>query len=140
MEEFRDNWVTRLILRLVLIFFSLSLMSLALTRLLDIPHGDPARGEVLYFGASRPYLACFQCHEYSNIAPRMHDLVRLVRQERLIAPENMGETVPEYFVESIIHPTRYVVPGYPFDLMPVNYGQRLGMQDIQDIVAYLMTL
>lgn len=132
--------MVKLILRLALIFFGVSLLALVLTRLLDIPHGDAERGEVLYFGASRPYLGCFQCHEYSNIAPRMHNLVALVRQERLIAPKNAGETVSEYFVESIIHPTRYVVPGYPADLMPVNYGQRLSIRDIQDIVAYLMTL
>jgi hypothetical protein len=132
--------MVKLILRLALICFGVLLVALTLTRLLDLPHGDAVRGKVLYDGASRPYLGCFQCHEYSNITPRMRDLSQRVRQERLIAPENVSETVPEYFAESIIHPARYVVPGYPADLMPGNYGQRLSMQDIQDLVAYLMTL
>ncbi|MEO8394146.1 MAG: hypothetical protein ABI700_14245, partial [Chloroflexota bacterium] len=87
----------KLILCLTLILSSILLLALALTRLIDIPHGDAARGEVLYMGASRPYLGCFQCHEYSNIAPRMRDLSRRVQTERLRTTENLGETIPEYF-------------------------------------------
>ena len=132
--------MTSWILRLALLICAVSLLALGLTRLTDIPQGDPQHGGFLYDGASRPYLGCFQCHEYSNIAPRMGDLSARVRQERLAIPANAGETVEEYLAASIIDPKRYVVPGYPDNLMPVNYGQRLSVRDLQDIVAYLMTL
>ena len=113
-------------------------------RLADIPQGNAARGEVMYFGASRPYLGCFQCHGDPNIAPEMGGLSRRVEQERVRQPENAGETVAEYDAESIIHPDRYVVPGYRADLMPPTYalsgGFGLSLPDLQDLVAYLMTL
>jgi len=135
----------RLILRLALVICGLSLVLLIAVCLVDIPQGDAARGEVLYFGVSSPYLPCFQCHEMPNIAPNMSGLTERVRQERLSQPENAGQTIEEYLAESVIDPQRYIVPPYN-DLMPAFWSSnfsgfhRITLIDLQDIVAYLMTL
>ncbi len=114
-------------------------------RLTEIPHGDPGRGAVLFAGASSPYLPCIQCHEYASIAPPLNDLVARVEAERLTTPQNRNETVAEYLAESIVDPDRYVVPTYAAGLMPMFAPFAAGrfipisLQELQDLVAYLMT-
>jgi hypothetical protein len=134
----------RLVVRLALVIFGVSMLAISLTRLTDIPQGDPMHGETLFDGASRPYLGCLQCHQNLNIAPRMVGLSKRIQQERLRRPENTGETVAEYLAESIIQPERYIVPGYLADLMPPTYsvGGSFGLswRDLNDLVAYMMTL
>src|SRR4051794_16198503 len=113
--------MTKLILRLTLVISGFSLILLIAVRVVEFPQGDAAHGEVLYMGASSPYLPCFQCHELGNIAPSMSDLFERVRQERLNQPENIGQTVEEYLAESVIDPQRYIVPPYN-DLMPAFWS------------------
>ena len=132
--------MAKLALRLALVIASLALIALAVTRLVDIPHGDAAHGEILYEGASSPYLACIECHEYPDIAPAIRGLPERVRAERLAATANADQTVEEYLAVSILDPDRYVVPNYRAGVMPPDYARRMTAQDLQDLVAYLMTL
>jgi len=135
----------RLLVRLALVVCGLSLVLLIAIRVIEFPQGDAARGEVLYFGASSPYLPCFQCHELPSVAPGMGGLSERVLQERLSLPQNAGQTVEEYLAESVIDPQRYIVPPYN-DLMPAFWSSnfsgfhRITLVDLQDIVAYMMTL
>jgi len=39
-----------------------------------------------------------------------------------------------------VNPSAYVVPDYPDGLMPQIWGQVFTEQEINDLVAYLMTL
>jgi hypothetical protein len=60
---------------------------------------------------------------------------------------NMGDTavirVPAespalYLYESIVNPNAYVVPGYPANIMPQNFGETMSVQEIGEMVAYLL--
>lgn len=50
------------------------------------------------------------------------------------------EDVVDYIRTSILHPSEYVVPGYPDNLMPQVYGEIFTETEIDDLVAYLLTL
>jgi cytochrome c2 len=45
-----------------------------------------------------------------------------------------------YIRTSILHPNDFIVPGYPADLMPQNYAEILTDEEVNDLVAYLLTL
>ncbi len=60
---------------------------------------------------------------------------------------NIGDTaierVPDmspalYLYESIVDPNSFVVPGYPANIMPQNYGETLSEQEIADLIAYML--
>lgn len=47
---------------------------------------------------------------------------------------------PEAYIRaSILYPSNYIVAGYA-DLMQKNFGEQLSSQDIDDLIAFLMTL
>lgn len=48
--------------------------------------------------------------------------------------------VVDYLHTSIVDPNAYIVPGFPENLMPQVYGEILSEQDIDDLIAYLLTL
>jgi mono/diheme cytochrome c family protein len=45
-----------------------------------------------------------------------------------------------YIKDSILEPRAYVVEGFPDNLMPPNFKDQLANEDIDSIVAYLLTL
>ena len=49
-----------------------------------------------------------------------------------------GMTAAEYLHESIVDPSAYVVEGFA-DIMPKTFGQQFTDQEINDLVAYLLT-
>jgi cytochrome c2 len=51
-----------------------------------------------------------------------------------------AKTAEDYIHESIVDPNAYVVKGFTPGIMYQNYGKDLQAQDINDLVAYLMTL
>lgn len=46
----------------------------------------------------------------------------------------------EYIRTSILHPSAFLVPGFPDNLMPKTYGEIFTEDEINDLIAYLMTL
>jgi mono/diheme cytochrome c family protein len=53
---------------------------------------------------------------------------------------DMGDDPAAYIRESILHPSAFLVPGFPDNLMPKTYGEIFTDDEINDLVAYLMTL
>ncbi len=51
-----------------------------------------------------------------------------------------GLTATEYLHQSIVDPNAYIVPGFPANQMLDDYAERLTPQQIDDLVAYLLTL
>jgi hypothetical protein len=127
--------VTRQILRAAVLVWGVLLVALILPRLVNLSPGDARHGEALYRGLEKPTLPCSTCHFNRAIAPPMSGISRRVTEMRQTTPEN----VSLYLAESILYPSRYVVPVYP-DVMPGSFGRIMSLQDVQDIVAYLMTL
>jgi cytochrome c2 len=51
-----------------------------------------------------------------------------------------GKTAEEYLHESIVDPNQYIAEGYPADVMPKTYEKELNYEEIDSLVAYLITL
>ncbi|MGE5230371.1 MAG: c-type cytochrome [Deltaproteobacteria bacterium] len=109
---------------------------------------DPvALGQAL-FGRAPP--GCFACHStaagISLVGPSLAGIAARAA-ERITAPDYHGSAkdAAGYIRESIEHPNAYLVPGPSYasngqSLMPGDFAQTLKPDQIDDLVAYLMTL
>ena len=95
--------------------------------------GDPNNGQTLYTGS----LACSSCHNNASIAPPTEGTFTRAEETRLQDPALADHTARQYLVESILVPNAYIAPGYPANAMPQNFGERLDVQQLADLVAYL---
>jgi hypothetical protein len=108
---------------------------------LEAMEGDAERGERLYTNQESAYggrLGCAGCHLEGDIAPPTEDKWERASTVRLEEPLFEDYTPEQYLVESIVQPNAYIVPEYT-PIMPQNFGERLTLQDLADIVAYLET-
>ncbi|MCU0476569.1 MAG: cytochrome c [Anaerolineae bacterium] len=98
--------------------------------------GDAMRGEELFGQSVGGLPSCATCH--------------LIGEGRLIGPglagiaqtattRATGQTARQYLHDSIIAPSQVIVEGYP-NVMPAQFGTVLTMQQVEDLVAYLLTL
>lgn len=109
---------------------------------------DPvALGSTLF---QDPATACFSCHStapgVSMVGPTMAGLAARAA-EIVQRPDYTGSaTTPEgYIREAILEPSAYIVPGPNYgargvSLMPADYDERLTDDQVEALVAYLMTL
>jgi nitric oxide reductase subunit C len=113
--------------------------------------GDPARGAQV-FGA--PKIECNECHfpdrpyPGGEYAPNLGGIA--ARAERVIQqPDYKGKakTAAEYIRESILEPNVYIVPGETAyvnkdgtSAMDQTFAQLLTPEQLQDLIAYLLTL
>ncbi len=102
-------------------------------------HGDPEMGRRLFFEeVPGVNVGCRLCH---SLEPG----VRLVGPSLAGVATRAAQRVPglsaeEYLYQSIVDPDAYVVPGYPAGTMPPDAQERLTEEQIQDLVAFLLTL
>lgn len=103
--------------------------------------GDAANGEKLYNqvtigSASAP--GCVTCHSteadvvlvgpsHAGLAGRAGTYVE-------------GVSAEDYLRESITDPNAHIVDGFTPDVMYQNYGAELQARDINDLIAYMLTL
>lgn len=106
--------------------------------------GDVAHGDEL-FHTMRPEVgfACATCHNVDNpnrlIGPSLMNIAEIA------AARIEGQGPVEYIHDSIVHPNDFIVPpdeggAYPESLMPQTYGDLWTEQELNDIIAYLLTL
>lgn len=100
--------------------------------------GDPAEGDKLFHTVQPAAgMACSTCHNTDT-------------EKRLIGPGLLnvgtraasrveGLSAIDYIHTSIVKPSAYVVDGYP-DIMPKNWGTVFSEDQINDLMAYLLTL
>ncbi len=101
--------------------------------------GDPQHGSALYNGQTAEGLTCAGCHLNAAIAPPMQGTWTRIQDIRLKDPKLAGVTGEQYIADSIIHPSDYVVPNYPDNIMPKDWGSKLTYQNLADLIAYLKT-
>ncbi|MCK6578990.1 MAG: cytochrome c [Anaerolineae bacterium] len=101
--------------------------------------GDFANGQVL-FNTFQPAasFACATCHyvdrEDQLIGPGLLNVS--IRAESRVP----GISIYDYLHMSIVNPGAFVVPGFPDGLMPRNWAEVYSESEINDLIAYLMTL
>ncbi|GAB4579746.1 MAG: hypothetical protein Fur0022_24850 [Anaerolineales bacterium] len=101
--------------------------------------GDPVRGEQLYYEmALGENVSCRVCHA-------LEANVVLVGPSFAGIGTAAGERIPgmsaeDYLRQSILEPDAYKVPGFEDRQMLQNFGEILTKEQIDDLVAFLLTL
>ncbi len=103
--------------------------------------GDAANGERLFsqatIGANNAP-GCITCHSLEPnvviVGPSQAGLA--TRAETRVA----GMSAADYIHQSIVEPNAHIVEGFAEGLMYQNYGTDLTEQEINDLVAYTLTL
>jgi mono/diheme cytochrome c family protein len=95
------------------------------------PKGDPAKGKQLFTAQG-----CVACHTFAPAGATGTTGPNLDKLAADAQTANRG-TVQEYAAESIRDPNAYVVPGFPKDVMPTDFGKKLSAAQIGDLVAFL---
>jgi cytochrome c len=95
---------------------------------------DPAsRGEAL-FRAN-----CLGCHAVdpdagAALGPNLAEVATRA------ATNADGLSAADWLLRSTVEPNAEIAPGYQPGLMPGNYGQILSPEELDDLVAYMLTL
>lgn len=101
--------------------------------------GDAANGEALFHEfQDQAGFACSICHN-TDSAERLVGPGLLGVSERA-ATRVEGMSAVEYLHTSILDPSAYVVDDFPDQLMPQIYSEIFSEAQINDLVAYLLTL
>ncbi|MGD8465578.1 MAG: cytochrome c [Anaerolineae bacterium] len=101
--------------------------------------GDPAAGQQIFEQSMVGSLTgCASCH---SLEPGV-DLVgpSLANIGAEAGSRVSGTSADEYMRQSIVEPNAYVVEGYGEGIMPAGYGDQLSDEELNDLVAYLLSL
>jgi cytochrome c2 len=102
--------------------------------------GDPAAGETLFNKAIIGTAAgCKTCH-YVDASRGDFTGPNQANVANEAGTRVEGQSAVEYLRNSIVNPNDYVVEGYSAGVMPLNYGDLLSEEEVNDLVAYLLTL
>jgi cytochrome c2 len=96
--------------------------------------GDPAQGKLIFSTVA----GCVACHDVSTGATLVGPSLKGV--ESRAASRKPGMSASDYLRESILIPNAYVVPGFQPGIMLQTFGQVLTAQQLNDVIAYLLTL
>lgn len=96
--------------------------------------GNPKAGQQVFTGLG----GCSSCHDITSgqtiVGPSLKGVaVRAGEREPGVAAE-------DYIYESITTPNKYVVKGFAQGIMPQTFKSTLSAKQINDVIAYLMTL
>ncbi|HLY25914.1 MAG TPA: c-type cytochrome [Aggregatilineales bacterium] len=96
--------------------------------------GDAARGQQVFTGVG----TCFSCHDTATgntlVGPSLKGIASRA------GSRIPGESAQQYLHDHIVNPNNFVPQGFNPGVMPADFGTRLSAQQINDLVAYLMTL
>jgi hypothetical protein len=93
---------------------------------------DPSKGENVALIAG-----CPQCHSLNPADVRTGPTWALMADHATNRIEGMSPAL--YIYNSITSPGSYVVPNFPGGIMPPDYATRIPMEDLADLVAFLLT-
>jgi cytochrome c2 len=95
--------------------------------------GDPANGAQLFVNNG-----CGGCHNVDNDAVLVGPSLLNIKDRAGSRVE--GQTAVEYLHNSIVNPNDYIVEGFAAGVMVQTFGDTLSEQQINDLIAYLLTL
>ena len=95
------------------------------------PSPQVARGRSLFA------TNCARCHSTGSDIVVGPSLAGLASRAASRIP---GLDAPAYIRDSITNPTAYIVDGFPDNLMPLDFAQQLPPEDLDAVVAFLLTL
>lgn len=104
--------------------------------------GDPVRGKELYNRTTlgkKSAAGCVTCHKYDESQGPAAAAPYTKGTATRAASRVPGMSAEEYIRESIINPDAYVVEGFSKGAMYQKWGEDLTPQEIEDLVAYLLT-
>lgn len=101
----------------------------------NLPEGDAANGELIYYETVNGAPACSGCHTLTDeplVGPGLagYSTVAATRVE--------GQSAEEYTYNAIMRPSTHLVEGFG-NLMYSEYGTKLSEQDTADLMAFLLT-
>jgi mono/diheme cytochrome c family protein len=128
--------------KIVLLLMLILTLSLAACGGEDVPaaggggQGDAAAGERVYNQEAAP--ACGSCHSLEPGKAVLGPSLAKIGADA--GSRASGQSAEEYLRESITNPNAFVVDGFGANIMTATYGSQLTEKQIDDLVAYLMTL
>ena len=94
----------------------------------EIEPGDAAAGKDVFLEVANP--SCGNCHTYAAAGTT-----------QTLGP-NLDEALQgkdaNFIAQQIVNPDSDVTEGFPDNLMPEDYGQKLNEKQIADLVAFLL--
>jgi len=96
--------------------------------------GDPAKGKALFTGLA----GCSACHDFQSGIQIVGPSLKGVATRAATRKPPMSAV--DYLRESIMTPNAFVVKGFPSGVMPQNFAQQFSPKQINDLIAFLLTL
>jgi mono/diheme cytochrome c family protein len=97
---------------------------------------DAAAGEKVFAEVSAP--ACSSCHSLEPDVTLVGPSLAKVGAQA--GARVSGESAEDYLRKAVVEPNAFVVEGFTSNLMPGTYATQLSEQQIDDLVAYMLTL
>lgn len=104
----------------------------------EVDPGEVSEGTDISGGDLFISLGCGACHTLDDasavgvLGPSLNDFSEIAAT-RILSLEPIA-----YTKESIVDPEAYVVEGYPSGVMPNNFGERLSIEELEVLIAYLL--
>jgi cytochrome c oxidase subunit 2 len=100
--------------------------------------GDAQNGERLFHEGAVP--PCDTCHSLKP-GPAVLGLgPSLAQIGRNAGSRVPGQSADDYLRESILEPNAHIALGFSANVMAASYEAQLSQQEVEDLVAYLLTL
>ena len=98
--------------------------------------GDVAAGEKVFSSEAAP--ACGSCHSLEPGVTLVGPSLAQIGADA--GSRESGKSAEQYLRESMTDPNAFVAEGFPANIMPATYGSQLTSKQIDDLIAYMLSL